>query len=374
MSLQNLPTHPPSFMSGVSCSISADAPDLVRPDPSSTESFLSDRVNCVLVPTYLQNTAHLIGTANINAALLLEGPPGVGKTQIVQQLAILCGAKLTRLNFSASTTVEHLFGSIMAQHNEGIREFQWCDGDLTAAIRRGDWVLMDEINLGSPEVLDAMAPLLEREATMFKIPGRNEEIPLRGVRFFATMNPSSIGGGRTKLPRSIKNKFVMLYLNDYLDEELRVIVEGLFHGAVQQGHVSRGHVGKIFELHKEIQAACSRRSEVGRVGGPYHFNLRDVIKLRDLVMKNGKDFKFHHLLQEFALKASDLKADDIAVWALHRSHPAFFIQQICVSEQPLRVTLGLPFLQAEGSPEGTTFPFSLFFKSRKAETALAVGG
>jgi hypothetical protein len=44
----------------------------------------------------------------------------------------------------------------------GQRVFTWQEGVLVRALRRGAWVLLDEVNLAPPEVLAAIAPLLDR--------------------------------------------------------------------------------------------------------------------------------------------------------------------------------------------------------------------
>jgi midasin len=88
------------------------------------------------------------------SSLLLEGPPGIGKTAVVNQVARLLGHRCERINFSASTTSEQLFGSIIPRWCNGERLFQWQDGKLLKALKDGAWVLFDEINLASPELLD----------------------------------------------------------------------------------------------------------------------------------------------------------------------------------------------------------------------------
>ncbi len=39
------------------------------------------------------------------------------------------------------------------------RHFAYVEGSLVKALRNGDWVLLDEINLAAPEVLDSIADL-----------------------------------------------------------------------------------------------------------------------------------------------------------------------------------------------------------------------
>lgn len=44
----------------------------------------------------------------------------------------------------------------------GIRKFSWQDGKMLRALRAGHWLLLDELNLAPPEVLDGLMPLLDR--------------------------------------------------------------------------------------------------------------------------------------------------------------------------------------------------------------------
>ena len=77
-------------------------------------------------------------------------------------------------------------------------------------------MLFDEVNLACPEVLDALAPLLDPTAEVFHVAGMDEPIDIANLRVFATMNPSSIGGNRRKLPRSITNYFTSVKLSEYV--------------------------------------------------------------------------------------------------------------------------------------------------------------
>ena len=87
-------------------------------------------------------------------------PPGIGKTAVINQVCRIIGIECERINCSANTTLEQLFGSVIPQSVGGKRVFTWKDGKLTKAIKSKKWVLFDEINLAPPEVLDGLVPLL----------------------------------------------------------------------------------------------------------------------------------------------------------------------------------------------------------------------
>src|SRR3990167_11363476 len=116
-----------------------------------------DHLNYESVNTKLTFTGSLpevvskIGAGLIaKSDILLEGPPGSGKTSIVQELARILNNKYERINLSANSTKEELFGRMIPILVNGKRKFQWQDGPVLRAIQHGYWILFDEINLAAP--------------------------------------------------------------------------------------------------------------------------------------------------------------------------------------------------------------------------------
>lgn len=162
---------------------------------------------------------------------------------MIGEMAKLLGERCERINFASSTTLEQLIGSTIPRYVNGDVTFEWRDGALTRALKevrgpprpragrvfrdlthrhfavhrtpQGKWILFDEINLACPEVLDGLSPLLDPIADAFHIEATNEDVPIQQLRVFATMNPSSIGGNRRKLPRGISNVFTSVKLSEY---------------------------------------------------------------------------------------------------------------------------------------------------------------
>lgn len=118
------------------------------------------RLSCT--PSLVLSMARIMAAATVQGLLLLEGPPGIGKTAVCEQMATLLGYGCERINVSANTTLDQLLGSYMPKMVAGSRMFVWQDGVLVAAIKAGKWLLLDEINLAPPEVLAAIAPLFDR--------------------------------------------------------------------------------------------------------------------------------------------------------------------------------------------------------------------
>ncbi|KHJ98128.1 ATPase family protein, partial [Oesophagostomum dentatum] len=97
-------------------------------------------------PTCVSNFYRIARGLLINKPILLEGAPGCGKSSTVMALAQLTGHPITRLNLSDQTDLSDLFGSdVPIVTDDGSISFRWEDGPVLRAIKRGEWVLLDEI-------------------------------------------------------------------------------------------------------------------------------------------------------------------------------------------------------------------------------------
>jgi midasin len=154
--------------------------------------------------------------------ILLEGPTSAGKTTMIQYMAAVCGHKVIRINNHEHTDVQEYTGGY-ATDSSGSLVFQ--DGLLVQALRRGHWVILDELNLAPSDVLEALNRLLDDNRELF-IPETNEVLkPHRNFRLFATQNPSGAYGGRKPLSRAFRNRFVEIHIGDLPSAESVTIVE-----------------------------------------------------------------------------------------------------------------------------------------------------
>lgn len=99
------------------------------------------------------------------------------------------------------------------------------DGILVRALRRGHWVILDELNLAPSEVLEALNRLLDDNRELY-LPEIDETVkPHLNFRLFATQNPSGAYGGRKPLSRAFRNRFVEIHMGDIPSEEMKMILE-----------------------------------------------------------------------------------------------------------------------------------------------------
>ncbi|KAK1736592.1 midasin [Skeletonema marinoi] len=177
----------------------------------------------VLTPSATGNLRRLCqAVASGPWSVLLEGPTSAGKTSLVEYLAARCGHRCVRINNHEHTDIQEYTGSYAAD-SKGKISFQ--EGILVQALRKGHWVILDELNLAPSEVLEALNRLLDdnRELYLAEI---NEVVkPHENFRLFATQNPAGAYGGRKPLSKAFRNRFVEVHMSDIPEDEMIVILE-----------------------------------------------------------------------------------------------------------------------------------------------------
>src|SRR5271154_4515310 len=118
--------------------------------------------------------------------LLLEGLPGLGKTELVKGLAKALQLESKRIQFTPDLLPGDITGNPMLQEIDGKRQFVFQPGPLFANL-----VLADEINRASPKTQSALLEAMqERQVTVMGVAH-----PLPDPFFvLATQNPIELEG------------------------------------------------------------------------------------------------------------------------------------------------------------------------------------
>uniref|UniRef100_A0A1I7TDS8 Midasin n=2 Tax=Caenorhabditis tropicalis TaxID=1561998 RepID=A0A1I7TDS8_9PELO len=234
-------------------------------------------------PTCTENLHRIARGLLIKKPILLEGAPGCGKSSTVMALAQLTGNPITRLNLSDQTDLSDLFGSdVPFLTEDGTMTFRWEDGPVLKAIKKGEWILLDEMNLASQAVLEGLNACFDHRRVLYIAElNREFEIPATSnCRFFACQNPRVQGGNRRALPKSFINRFTNIYTNDLSKTDVEIILKEVDKKHILTDEQRNGMV--------TISEKCEAESEKGIfLGGPFSFNLRDLLRWYDL-LKAGR--------------------------------------------------------------------------------------
>ena len=129
--------------------------------------------------------------------ILLEGPPGTGKSTLLRTLAEGTGADFEFVEGTAELTPARLVGHFdpATVLTEGYSPQVFVDGPLLRAMRSGALLYVEEINRVPEETLNALVTVMsEREIVVPRL-GRVEAED--GFRLVAAMNPfDAVGTGR----------------------------------------------------------------------------------------------------------------------------------------------------------------------------------
>ena len=195
--------------------------------------------------------------------VLIQGPTSAGKTSAVEYVARRTGHRFVRINNHEHTDVQEYLGSY-ASNAEG--QLVYTEGLLVTALRRGDWLVLDELNLAPTDVLEALNRLLDDNRELL-VPETGEVIrPHPHFMLFATQNPPGAYAGRKMLSRAFRNRFVELHFDDVPQNELATIL-------TRRCEIAPSYAEKIVQVFTELQ----RRRQSERV-----FDKQAFATLRDL--------------------------------------------------------------------------------------------
>ncbi len=166
----------------------------------------------------------------------LEGETAVAKTTVVLWLAHLCRQEAVRLNLNGQSDTGELVGRFVPATG-GTATWRFWEGVVPDAMRHGRWVVLDELNLAEPQVLERLNPVLEQPPSLVLSEhdglrfGPGGDVPVAdSFRIFATMNPAEYAG-RSVLSPAFRDRFgLWTFLEPPAEADYRALLHRLVHG------------------------------------------------------------------------------------------------------------------------------------------------
>ena len=222
-------------------------PNGLVPNPENFKHFTLDART-------LQTLEKIATAVELREPCLLEGETSTSKTSSIEYLAMVTRNSVVRMNLNGQTDTSELVGKfvpndgklqmefsqllsrpdvlspetrrtleaaqkegralnlvecqkIAHQENIQIPEWRWQNGIVPEAMTRGQWVILDELNLAEPQILERLNSVIEKNPSITlsenggtKIgPGGQSRIDPR-FRIFGTMNPAEYTGRAAMSP------------------------------------------------------------------------------------------------------------------------------------------------------------------------------
>lgn len=274
---------------------------------------------------------------------LLEGDTATSKTSSIRYLAMATNNQCDRLNLDGQTDTSDLIGKfvpsdgqleiqfeqvlkhpdrlkpeslaileearsekrsltkfecqkIAGLENLKVAEWAWKDGKVTEAMKKGHWLILDEINLAEPQILERLNSVLEMHPSLVLAENGGVKVGTGGdfevhpnFRIFATMNPASFEGRRKLSPafRDRWNKYA------YVESPSTADYEAMFNLIVFGKQPDLNVDGQRYEG-KQQAGLCPRLARLPKIRelltrlAKFQFEIEDMAK-KEVIGKSRKE-------------------------------------------------------------------------------------
>ncbi|XP_070405869.1 midasin isoform X3 [Nothobranchius furzeri] len=198
--------------------------------------------------------------------VLIQGETSVGKTSLIRWLAAATGNRCVRINNHEHTDIQEYIGCYSSDERG---KLVFNEGVLIDAMKKGYWIILDELNLAPTDVLEALNRLLDDNRELFV--AETQEVIKAHPRFmlFATQNPPGLYGGRKVLSRAFRNRFVELHFDELPSGELETILH-------QRCSLPPSYCTKLVRVMLDLQSL--RRGSSVFAGKHGFITLRDLFR------------------------------------------------------------------------------------------------
>ncbi|KAG9045124.1 hypothetical protein FS837_006982 [Tulasnella sp. UAMH 9824] len=188
--------------------------------------------------------------------------------------------------------------------------FTFVEGPLIKALRQGHWVLLDEINLGSPETLEAITPLLQSPTSSITLTEQGSLTPIprhASFRIFASMNPAT-DVGKKDLPPNLRSRFTELWVpppDDDKEALLAIVKQYIGHCSLADSAA----IMDVAEFYTEVRRLTESRAIADGSNKRPHFSMRTLARALTFTADVTPVFGLRRALWEGCLMAFTMTLD-----------------------------------------------------------------
>ncbi|TQE13576.1 hypothetical protein C1H46_000907 [Malus baccata] len=171
--------------------------------------------------------------------------------------------------------------------------FSFVEGAFITALEKGEWILLDEVNLAPPETLQRVISVLEGEHGSLCLAERGDIHYIKrhpNFRLFACMNPATDAGKRD-LPFSLRSRFTEYFVDDVLDDEDLILFVRQFLG----GKDSK--VKNIVSFYKKSRKLAEEKLQDGANQKP-QYSLRSLYRALEYTTRAEREFGFEKAIYD----------------------------------------------------------------------------